>query len=315
MFAVSNFHFPSDFTPTFSHPESKELVYGRIVIPFAKFWMKYVQRLEVFIKHAERIPQDGPAMIAMNHTGYWDFVYGGIPAAFNGGRLVRYMAKKEIFDTPVAGQIMRSLKHIPVDREAGAESAREAVRRLKQGQLVGIFPEATISRSFEIKELREGAARIAYEGGVPLIPLILWGSQRVWTKGYPSVWRPKNAKIIMYVGEPVEVTADAKETTERLRTAMQELLLKARNEYVERFGPMPEGEYWVPASMGGSAPTLEEATIQDRKDAEERKKKRAERNAMLGVQQATDRAELANATGVKKLLVRVKQRLRKIRTN
>lgn len=310
---MKTFNFPSDFTPTFGHPESKEWVYGRTVVPFAKFWMKYVQRLEVFIKHPERIPMDGPAMIAVNHTGYWDFVYGGIPAAFNGGRLVRYMAKKEIFDTPVAGQIMRGCKHIPVDRAAGAESAREAVRRLKKGQLVGIFPEATISRSFEIKEMREGAARIAYEGNAPLIPLILWGSQRVWTKGFPSVWRPKNAKIIMYVGEPVEVTADAKETTERLYTAMQELLVKARNEYVERFGPMPEGEYWVPASMGGTAPTLDEATVQDRKDAEDRKKKRAEQNALRGVQQAKDRAELENATGVKKILVQAKQRIRKLR--
>ncbi|WP_459612855.1 lysophospholipid acyltransferase family protein [Corynebacterium urogenitale] len=306
---MKTFNFPSDFTPTFGHPEGKEWVYGRTVVPLAKLWMKYVQRLEVFIEHAERIPTDGPAMIAVNHTGYWDFVYGGIPAHFHGGRVLRYMAKKEIFDTPVAGQIMRGCRHIPVDRAAGAESAREAVRRLKAGELVGIFPEATISRSFEIKELREGAARIAREANAPLIPLILWGSQQLWTKGHKSVWRPKDAKIVMYVGEPVEVTADATATTERLHTAMKELLETARAAYVERFGEMPKGEYWVPASLGGTAPTLEDATVQDRRDAENRKKKRAEDNARRAVEEAKNRAELENASGVKKLFIQAKQRL------
>lgn len=270
----TTFNFPAEFTPSFTHPERKEFVYGRIIIRLAKLWMRYVQRLEVFIQHGERIPSQGPALIAINHTGYWDFVYGGIPAHFHGGRLVRYMAKKEIFDTPVAGPIMRACRHIPVDRADGAESVREATRRLRAGELVGIFPEATISRSFEIKELRQGAAVIAHEAPAPLIPMVLWGSQRIWTKGFKPVWRPKNAKIVMSVGEPVEVTEDAIATTERLHHALQQLLEDARTEYIQRFGPMPRGEYWVPASLGGAAPTLEEATAADREDQARRKQKR-----------------------------------------
>lgn len=273
------FNFSDNFQPSATHPDRKELVYGRMVIPFAKFWMRYVQRLEVFIQHAERIPSDGPAMVAINHTSYWDFVYGGIPAHFNGGRSLRYMAKKEIFDIPVGGRIMRACRHISVDRASGAASAREAVRRLKNGEIVGIFPEATISRSFEIKELRQGAATIARDGDAPLIPLILWGAQRIWTKNHKPMWFPKNAKVVMTVGEPVEVTEDAIETTERLHKAMQDLLEEARAEYIHRFGPMPEGEYWVPASLGGSAPTLEEATIEDREIHARRKRERAEMEA------------------------------------
>lgn len=302
---MRTFNFTDGNIRTSGHAESKELVYGRIIIPLAKLWMKYVQRLEIFIKHPERVPFETSAMIAVNHTGYWDFVYGGIPAHFNGGRLVRYMAKKEIFDTPVAGPVMRSMHHIPVDRAAGQDSAREAVNRLKQGQLVGIFPEATISRSFEIKELRQGAANIAYEAGAPLIPMIIWGSQRIWTKGHKPIWRPKGAKLIMSIGEPVEVTEDAIATTDRLHTAMQELLEDARKEYTERFGPMPEGEYWVPSTLGGDAPTLEEATVLDRQDHEERKKKRAEAEA-AAARRREEKKQQPKPTGLKKFLKRRK---------
>lgn len=268
-------HLPDDFTPAPKHREAKELVYGRIIIPLAKLWMKYVQRLDVEIIGAENIPAEGGAMIAVNHTGYWDFVYGGIPAHFNGRRLVRFMAKKEIFDVKGVGALMRAMKHIPVDRADGQASVDEAIARLRRGQLVGIFPEATISRSFEIKEFRQGAAKIAHDAGVPLIPLTIWGSQQVWTKGHKPIWRPKDARLVLIVGEPVEVTDDAAETTERLHDTMVKQLERTRKVYADRFGEMPKGMYWVPASMGGTAPTLEEATAKDRADAAARKAKRA----------------------------------------
>ncbi|WP_462398734.1 lysophospholipid acyltransferase family protein [Corynebacterium falsenii] len=268
-------HLPDDFTPAPKHREAKEPVYGRIIIPLAKLWMKYVQRLDVEIIGAENIPAEGGAMIAVNHTGYWDFVYGGIPAHFNGRRLVRFMAKKEIFDVKGVGALMRAMKHIPVDRADGQASVDEAIARLRKGQLVGIFPEATISRSFEIKEFRQGAAKIAHDAGVPLIPLTIWGSQQVWTKGHKPIWRPKDARLVLIVGEPVEVTDDAAETTGRLHDTMVKQLERTRKVYADRFGEMPKGMYWVPASMGGTAPTLEEATAKDRADAAARKAKRA----------------------------------------
>ncbi|WP_238596877.1 lysophospholipid acyltransferase family protein [Corynebacterium heidelbergense] len=296
-----HFHVPDSFEEPAKHPESRELFYGRIIIPSAKAWMALVQRLQVHVYHPERIPVNGGGVIAVNHTGYWDFVYGGIPAFAQGGRLVRFMAKKEIFDVRGVGAVMRAMKHIPVDRAAGAESTAEAIRRVRKGQLVGIFPEATISRSFEIKEVKQGAAKIAYEGSVPLIPLAIWGSQRVWTKGRKPVWRPRGVNLVMAVGEPVEVSANSAETTERLHAAMQKTLKDVQERFVGLYGEMPKGEFWVPASMGGSAPTLEAATVEDREAQEKRKRDRAEaarRAAELQVQRdAADRAERENAKG------------------
>ena len=98
----------------------------------------------------EHVPTSGGALLAFNHVSYIDFILGGL-AAQPSKRLVRFMAKREVFDHSIAGPVMRSMHHISVDRGDGAASLEEALRYLKDGEVVGIFPEATISRSFEVK--------------------------------------------------------------------------------------------------------------------------------------------------------------------
>ena len=107
--------------------------------------------------------------MVINHTGYLDFAYAGL-AAQRSGRLVRFMAKDSVFTHRVSGPLMRGMKHIPVDRAAGAGSYAAAVDALRDGEIVGVFPEATISRSFELKDFKNGAARMAAEAGVPILP-------------------------------------------------------------------------------------------------------------------------------------------------
>ena len=101
------------------------------------------------------------------------------------------MAKREVFDHSVGGPVMRSMHHISVDRADGGASLDEALRYLQAGEVVGIFPEATISRSFEVKELKTGATRIAAQAGVPLVPVVLWGTQRMMTKDHPARLLPR----------------------------------------------------------------------------------------------------------------------------
>ncbi|MEP6816132.1 MAG: lysophospholipid acyltransferase family protein, partial [Marmoricola sp.] len=169
---------------------------------------------------------------------------------------------------------MRSMHHISVDRTDGIGSFSEAVRYLREGEIVGIFPEATISRSFEIKEIKSGAVRIAAEAGVPLIPVILWGSQRLMTKDHPrDLSRGKTIGI--HVGEPMHPTGDnaAAETLE-LRRRMSELLDETIRAYPDE--EQPPGSWWLPASYGGTAPTPEEA---GRLDAQEKRERAAKRRA------------------------------------
>ena len=217
----------------------------------------------------EHIPKTGGAILAANHIGYVDFIFDGF-AAQPSKRLVRFMAKKEAFDNSVSGPIMRSLHHIAVDRSAGEDSYKKAVDYARAGEIVGIFPEATISRSFEIKELKTGAVRMAAEAGVPLIPMVTWGTQLFKTKDHESDLRGRGKTIALYVGEPLEVIGeDPIVETEKLRAAMAALLDRAIADY-----PIsPEGQWWAPARLGGTAPTPEQA----RKLDEEEKVARAAR--------------------------------------
>lgn len=224
----------------------------------------------------DHVPRDGGVLLAYNHVSYVDFIYGGF-AAHPSRRLVRFMAKRELFDHRWVGPLMRSLHHIEVDRGEGVASFHTAVDYLRQGEAVGIFPEATISRAMELKDFKTGAVRIAAEAGVPLVPVILWGTQRMMTKDHPRDFS-RGKTIAIRVGEAMHPTGDdpVAETAE-LHRRMSEMLAEVVASYPT--AEQPPGAWWVPASMGGSAPTLEEAARLDAEEKRERARRRAEKRA------------------------------------
>src|SRR5690348_11914269 len=127
-----------------------------------------VLRVRFDLRGLDNVPAEGGAVLASNHVSYLDFMFVGLPAHRGRRRLVRFMAKKAVFDHKVSGPLMRGMHHIPVDRKAGAGAYDEALRALKAGEVIGVFPEATISQSFEVKGLKTGAARMALAAGVPI---------------------------------------------------------------------------------------------------------------------------------------------------
>lgn len=255
-----------------------EPVYGTVIQLARLVWR--AQGLKFTVTGVENLPKTGGAVIAINHTSYFDFTFAGLPAYQQHlGRKVRFMAKKEVFDNKITGPIMRSLRHIEVDRNNGAASFDEACRKLAEGEFVGVYPEATISRSFEIKEFKSGAARMAIAAGVPIVPHIVWGAQRIWTKGHPkTMWRPK-VPISIAVGTPIEPTLPAPELTALLHHRMQHLLEQVQDAY----GPHPPGEFWVPHRMGGGAPTLAEANRMDAEEAARKAEAKAARRDTPGI--------------------------------
>lgn len=264
------FRVPVNLEPVPDHPtEPKERFYSSFIIPAMKFVLRR-QKIMVTVVGAENFPTDGGALLAMNHTGYYDFIFGGVSGYLRGRRLVRFMAKKEVFDVPVVGTVMNQMDHVSVDRARGSGSIDEAVTRITSGQVVGIFPEATISRSFELKEFKTGAARIAALADAPLIPVVLWGSQRIWTKGLPKNLGRAGIPIRIHMGPPVDTEGTPEEVTARLKATMQILLDAARTAYDQEHGPFADGEPWRPASMGGSAPTLAQADEIESKERAER---------------------------------------------
>ena len=231
------------------------------------------QGLKFTVTGAHNIPKSGGAVLVINHLSYMDFTYAGL-AARPSRRLVRFMAKDDVFRHKISGPLMRAMHHIPVDRAAGAASFREAVDALKAGEIVGVFPEATISRSFELKGFKTGAVRMAQAAGVPVLPMIIWGSQRVWTKGYPKRLGRTKVPITLSVGEPITAGRQdsAGDVNARLRAAMTELLHSAQ----EAYPPVPGSELkFMPVRLGGTAPTLEKATALDDEESARRAARRA----------------------------------------
>jgi 1-acyl-sn-glycerol-3-phosphate acyltransferase len=161
---------------------------------------------------------------------------------------------------------MRGMHHIPVDRDAGAASFRAALKALKAGEIVGVFPEATISRSFTVKEIKSGAIRMAAAAKVPIVPVAVWGGQRMWTKGRPRQF-PRGVTVSIAVGEPMTVATrdDMDAATQRLRARLQELLDGIQASSPDAAAPGSDA-WWLPAHLGGTAPTPEQARELD--DAE-----------------------------------------------
>ena len=222
---------------------------------------------------AEHVPDVGGAVLASNHVSYLDFTFCPLPVHPK-KRLVRFMAKDSVFKHPVSGPLMRGMHHIPVDREAGITAFDAAVNALKSGEIVGVFPEATISRSFQLKEFKTGAARMAAAADVPLIPMALWGGQRIYTKGHRRDLSRGKA-VTIAVGEPFrpEPGADPAAATQELKRRIGVLLVGLQ----ERYPQQPAGDddrWWLPAALGGTAPTLEEATAMDEAEAAERAARR-----------------------------------------
>jgi hypothetical protein len=155
------------------------------------------------------------------------------------------------------------MRHIPVDRKAGAAAFEAAVRALKDGEVVGVFPEATISTSFTVKELKAGAARMALDAGVPIIPAAVWGGHRVATKGHRVELR-RDVAVSVVLGEPIhpEPGEKAQPLLRRTRAAMEALLDEAQGSYPQQ-PKGPEDRWWLPAHLGGTAPTPEEAAARD----------------------------------------------------
>lgn len=231
------------------------------------------QGLKLDFAGLDKLPTHGGVVLAINHTGYLDF----LPAAlgvYHRGRRVRFMIKSEMQKIAIMRFLIKHTKTVPVDRAAGAEAYELAVQSLRTGEVVGVYPEATISRSFEIKAFKSGAARMSIDAQVPIVPVIVWGSQRIATKGGPRNLGRTKTPVFVEFGDPIPpppadtVTTDV--LVDKLKQTMQRMLLEVQ----ERYDDQPAGAYWVPARLGGGAPTLEEADVMDMADAAARAAKR-----------------------------------------
>ncbi|MGB3201132.1 MAG: lysophospholipid acyltransferase family protein [Nodosilinea sp.] len=146
---------------------------------------------------ADQVPKAGPLIVVANHAS--DFDPPLLSAAVR--RPVSYMAKEELFRVPVLNQAIRLYGAYPVKRGSADRSAiREALKQLDQGWAVGIFLQGTRTVDGRIPEPKIGAALIAAKAQVPLLPVSLWGTQRILKKGSPI---PRPTALTIRIGTPL----------------------------------------------------------------------------------------------------------------
>ena len=226
-----------------------DLVYPPVITLVKGFWKYLGFRFD--FEGDENIPRKGGAILAINHVSYLDFAIAGT-AALPVKRFVRFMAKKELFDHKIAGPLLRGMHHISVDRSNGAPSYVAALKALNSGEIIGIFPEATISISFEIKQLKSGAIRLAADTGAPIIPTIVWGGQRVSTKGLKPNFKRGKTPVSVSFGEPIYYAKDV--DIEIAAQQLREVMISMLNQVQEKYPESHVGQRWAPARLGGTAP-------------------------------------------------------------
>ena len=226
-----------------------DLVYPPVIVLIKTFW-KYLG-FKFDFEGAENIPRKGGAILAINHTSYLDFALAGT-AALPVKRYVRFMAKKELFDNKIAGPLLRGMHHINVDRSNGGASFVTALKALESGEIIGIFPEGTISTSFEIKQLKSGAVRMAIGAGVPIVPTIVWGGQRVFTKGVKPSFKRSKVPVSVLFGSPISYSKDS--SIEVAEKQLREVMIQMLRDVQEKYPDSHVGQRWAPVRLGGTAP-------------------------------------------------------------
>lgn len=209
----------------------------------------------------EHLPRQGPGVVAATHVSFPDFVFIE-RAAVEAGRYLRFMTRHDVWDVPLVPWFMDHMRHIPVNREVPVHALLRARRLLEEGEAVCGFPEAGISYSFTVRPLMRGVVALAQQTGAPLIPVAVWGTQRIFSVGDPDPpidWT-RRRRVDLAFGAPMYVGPgdDLTERTHELGHGLTDLLEGLQQ--LPHHRPRPgEVAAWYPAHLGGHAPTRQRA--------------------------------------------------------
>jgi 1-acyl-sn-glycerol-3-phosphate acyltransferase len=196
----------------------------------------------------EHIPREGPVIVAGNHISYLDPLCHAYMID-RAGRRPRFLAKAELWRNPVLRFVLGHARQIPVQRGSGETGPVErAVEALRRGELVVIYPEATITTNPDLTPMagKTGVGRVALRSGAPVVPIAVWGSHWVLPKGRRARWRWRRL-IALEAGPPMrfddlagrEDTEAAREVTDRVMAELDRLVRGLHKIYPEG-GTVPE---------------------------------------------------------------------------
>ena len=207
---------------------------------------------------SRRVVPGRGAVVAITHFGYLDFAFAELLLWGHDRSRMRFLVTQGAADHWFAGPAISAAGHVVVGYGTGSHAYDAAVQKLREGEYIAILPEAGVSRSFRVRECKTGAVRMAAEAGVPIIPVSVWGAHRLMTRHHGfSPARAWRAPVRMHVGEPFPVhpSQDIQAATASLRATLQAGIDACIADFP--LAPAP-GAWWMPAELGGGAPTEEE---------------------------------------------------------
>ncbi|MFC4395884.1 lysophospholipid acyltransferase family protein [Arthrobacter sedimenti] len=258
-------------------PPSSDRFY-RLIVRTGLF-LRWALQLDIRAEGLEHLPgapppagpsrqvPPGGAVFAVTHFSYLDFAVLELLLWNRSRAQLRFLVHQGAADHWLAGPAISASGQVVVGYNDRSDAYGTAVAKLRAGEYLAVFPEAGVSRSFTVRECRTGAVRMAAEAGVPVIPVAVWGAHRILTRGHGfSLRRSWQAPIQVRVGVPIvyppDVDVDA--ATKKLRTTLQTGIDRCIAAFPLQPGP---GAWWMPAHLGGSAPTDAERQLLDAADA------------------------------------------------
>lgn len=194
------------------------IVYN-IFYNLAKFLARFFFSMKVV--HPERLVEEGPLLIAVNHSSYFDPPLAGI--CFRRG--VYYLARKTLLKWPFFGPLFPAMNVIPVERDGNDMSAlREVVKKVREGNAIVLFPEGTRSKDGQLQPARAGIGLIIAKTRAPVLPMRIFGAYESFPKGSKKL---HFTPITVVVGEPIyftpeELEPSSRETYQRLSDRVME---------------------------------------------------------------------------------------------
>jgi 1-acyl-sn-glycerol-3-phosphate acyltransferase len=192
-----------------------------VLSPVVRFWVN------LDAQGMEHVPPDGPVIIAANHISYFDPLCLGIAVATNTPRTVRFLAKSELFRTPLVGQVLKGAGQIPVHRDTrDARLALDGARRaLEHGAAVIFYPEGTTTPNpdFSPGKPRHGVARLATMSGAPVVPVAIWGAHLLFAQGRIGPFR-RGIRVVVRAGPPLKFAKDPDADRATIRDATDQIM-------------------------------------------------------------------------------------------
>ncbi len=192
------------------------------------FWCGFRSIFRVFfgcrIYHPERVPGDGPVLLAANHASFMDPPLIG--SSLN--REIHYLARNTLFRFPIFGSILRYINVIPVDRDGRSPKGLRVVsNKLKEGHPVILFPEGTRSPDGKLHEAKSGVGLLVIKSDAPVVPIRVFGTFE--TYGRHLKW-PKPGRVQIKVGHPMQFDALRQEARTANKDRIKQIYQEAADE-------------------------------------------------------------------------------------